>query len=107
MTALARLDGLDSRAWSTATWSAPFITQLVLALLIVMPWLLGKYFVGAAGLVLFLVSAAAVLPVCALTTGLLIRSAASRVQGLALSIAGSYAVVLFGGFIFGLWTLQW
>lgn len=70
MTAFARLNGLDSRAWSTASWSAPVMTQLVLALLMVMSWLLGKHFVGAAGLVLFLVCAAAVLPVCALTTGL-------------------------------------
>ena len=46
MTVLARFNGLDSRVWSTATWSAPFTTQLVLALVIATSWLLGKWLPG-------------------------------------------------------------
>ena len=106
MTALARLHDLDSRAWSAATWSAPLMTQLVLALIIATSWLLGKSFPGS-GAVLFGVSAAAVFVLCAAVAVVLVRSPSSRVRGLALSTAGSYAVVLVGGAIYGFWILGW
>ena len=107
MTALARLNGMDSRAWSTATWSAVLLTQLVLALIITISWLLGKQFPGTPGFGLFLVSAAALLPLCVVSSGLLIRSASSRAHGLAVSIVGSYAVVLVGGTAYGVWISGW
>ena len=107
MTALARLNALDSRAWSTATWSAPLMTQFVLALIVVISWLLGMQFPGTPGFVLFLVGAAAILPLCVVSSGLLIRSASSRAHGLAVSIVGSYAVVLVGGAVYGVWIIGW
>ncbi len=107
MTALARLDGLDARVWSTATWSAPLVTNLLLALVIVASWLLGKALPGSGAVVLFLLSAAAVLLVCAVTAAVLVRSPSSRPRGIALSVVGSYAVVLVGGLIYGFWILQW
>ena len=106
MTALARLHDLDSRAWSAATWSAPLMTQLVLALIIATSWLLGKSFPGS-GAVLFVVSAAAVFVLCAVVTVVLIRSGSSRARGIALSVAGSYAVVFVGGVVYGFWILGW
>lgn len=106
MTALARLRDLDSRAWSTATWSAPLMTQLVLALIIVVSWVLGKFFPGS-GAVLFLASAAAAFVVCAVVAVSLAQSKSSRAHGIALSVVGSYAVVLVGGIIYGFWILRW
>lgn len=107
MTALARLSSVDPRAWYTATWSAPFVTHLVLALVIVMAWLLGKWRPGTSGAILFLVSAGIALLLCAAITIPLARSSSARAHGLALGIAGSYAVVLIGGLVYGLWMLAW
>jgi len=106
MTALARLHDLDSRAWSAATWSAPLMTQLVLALIIATSWLLGTSFPGS-GAVLFVVSAAAVFVLCAVVTVVLIRSPSSRARGIALSVAGSFAVVVVGGVVYGFWIIGW
>lgn len=103
MTALARLNGLDSRVWSTATWSSPFTTQLVLALVIVTSWLLGRWLPGTGAVVLFVAGAAVTFVLCAVLT----KSASSRARGLALSVAGSFVVVLVGGFVYGFWILAW
>ncbi|MCG7578819.1 hypothetical protein [Mycolicibacterium sp. OfavD-34-C] len=106
MTTSTHLDGLDARAWATATWSAPLVTQLVLALLIASAWVLGKWFPGPA-LPLFATSAAGVFVLCAVATFVLIRSTSSRAHGMALSVAGSYVVVLVGATVYGIWMLQW
>lgn len=107
MTALARPNGQDSRVWSTATWSAPLTTQLVLALVIVTSWLLGKWFPGTGAVVLFVAGAGAAFLLCAGITFLLARSSSSRARGIALGVVGSYAVVLVGGLLYGLWILAW
>ncbi len=107
MTAVARLRGLDSRVWSTATWLSPLTTQLVLALVITTSWLLGKWFPGTAGALLFLAGAVAALFVCAAAAVALVRSATSRAYGAAMSIAGAYVIVLVGGLVYGFWILQW
>ena len=107
MTALARLNDLDSRSWSTATWSAPLMTQLVLALVIIAVWLMGKAIPGTSGVILFLASAAVVFVLCALATFALVRSESSRARGIALSVVGSYAVVVVGGVVYGFWVLRW
>ncbi|WP_193044297.1 hypothetical protein [Mycolicibacterium baixiangningiae] len=107
MTALERLNGLDSRAWRTATWSAPFVTQGVLALIIVVSWLLGRWLDAADDVILFMLSAAVAFVVCAVLCGALTRSASSRARGLAMSVAGSFAAVLVGGLMYGFWILAW
>jgi hypothetical protein len=106
MTILGRLTALDARGWSAATWSAPLLTNLILASVVGLSWALGKLAPGPSAL-LFLVSALAALVVCALSTALLLRSADSRAQGIAISIVGSYAVAVVGGAIFGFWVLGW
>jgi len=106
MTTSTHLGSLDSRAWATATRSAPLVTQLILAVLIVSAWLLGKWIPGPA-LPLFAVSAAGVFVLCAGTAFILIRSTSSRARGMALSVAGSYVVVLAGAAVYGTWMLQW
>ena len=106
MTTSTHLGSLDSRAWATATWSAPLVTQLILALLIASAWVLGKWFPGPA-LPLFATSAAGVFVLCAVATFVLIRSTSSRARGMALSVAGSYVVVLGGATVYGIWMLQW
>jgi ABC-type polysaccharide/polyol phosphate export permease len=40
-------------------------------------------------------------------SGLLLRSQSSRVRGIALSVAGSAAIVLFGAIVFALWVIRW
>ncbi|UJL30994.1 hypothetical protein HZU38_11610 [Mycolicibacterium vanbaalenii] len=107
MTTFAHLRGLNSRTWRTATWLAPLTTQVVLALLIVTSWLLGKWFPGTGPVPLLLVSAAAVLSLCVVAVIVLARSATSRAQGVALSIAGAYTVVLVGAAAYGVWILRW
>ena len=103
----ARLRGLDSRTWSTATWSVPLTTQVLLALIIVASWLFGKWYPASAAIMQFGVGAAAVFVVCAVIAFVLARSATPRAQGVAVSIAGGYAVVLVGGLLYGFWILGW
>ena len=43
MPPVARIRHLDAHAWRTATWSAPFVVQLVVAALLIVMWLLGKW----------------------------------------------------------------
>lgn len=106
MTTFARLRGLDSGTWRTATWMAPLSTQVILALIIVTSWL-RKWFPGTGPVPLLLVSAAAVLSLCVVAVIVLARSATSRAQGVALSIAGAYTVVLVGAAAYGVWILRW
>lgn len=42
MSTITRLRSLDSRAWTAATWTAPFTVQLVLGAMFIVLWLLGK-----------------------------------------------------------------
>lgn len=107
MTAVPWLDRVDSRAWSTATWSAPLMTQLVLALVIATSWLFGKWFPGTSGLLSFFAAAGVVALLCVVTVMRLITLASPRAQGVALSIAGSLAIVLVGASVYGFWILQW
>ncbi|OLO99891.1 hypothetical protein BVU76_23550 [Mycolicibacterium porcinum] len=98
---------LDARAWSTATWTAPFITQLVLGVVFTIWWLLGKQLFELHGLALFLAIAVIVTLAAVLTTVSLLISPSSRAHGLAISVAGSSAVVLLGGMLYGFWVIRW
>lgn len=106
MTIIERLRGLDSRAWFTATWLAPLVTQLVLAFVIVIAWLLGRWFPGAGAVPLLLVGLAATFSVCAITAFVFAQSATVRTQGAAVSIVGAYAVVLVGVAAYAVWILR-
>lgn len=107
MTSLGRLRALDSRAWSTATWLAPLTTQIILALVILTSWTFGQRFLGSPALLQFFVGAAAVFIVCVVTAIPLVRTATPRAQGIAISIAGGYAVVMVGGLLYGFWIMGW
>jgi len=107
MAFISRARDVDARAWSAATWATPFVTQLLLALVVATSWLWGKVFVDVQGILQFLSAAAVVLLVSAVTCGALLRSASSRARGVALSVAGSYVVVFLGGIVYGFWVLQW
>lgn len=106
MTSLLRLGALDARGWSTATWSTPLVTQLILAILIATSWLAGKLFPGSGALALFALSAVATFAICLVLTSLLIRSGSPRAHGVALSIVGSYAVILVGAVVYSVWILR-
>lgn len=107
MPALARPSDLDARAWSTATWTAPFITQLVLGVMFAAWWLLGQRPFELHGSALLLAIAVILSLPGGLTTVLLLTSQSSRARGLAISIAGSCAVVLLGGIVYSPWIIRW
>jgi hypothetical protein len=110
MPSIVRLRHLDAHAWRTATWSAPFVVQLVLAALLILMWLLGKWPFAehntfeAGGALLFAATAIAALGSLAISGVLLLTSRSSRGRGLAVSLAGSATVVLIGGVIYDFWV---
>lgn len=106
MTSFARRGALDARAWATATWLAPLTTQVILALVISTSWMFGKWFPGSAAILQFLVGAAAAFIVCVVIAIPLGRSATPRAHGIAMSIAGGYAVVMVGGLLLGFWIMR-
>lgn len=95
MSTITRLRSLDSRAWTTATWSAPFTVQIELGAMFIVLWLLGKtppftrydiethstYVGGRAWL---LAGAAVTALGSAPVSGLLLRSQSSRIRAVAL-----------------------
>jgi hypothetical protein len=104
MPSLARVRDLDARAWSTATWSAPFVVQLVLAALVIIMWLLSKWpfatHRGYRGELGWTLTATVITTLVSLAiSGALLTSPSSRRRGLSVSIAGSSAVVLIGGVV--------
>jgi hypothetical protein len=100
MPTIARLRDLDDHAWTTATWSAPFIGPVVLGGMFVLLWLLGKLpALAIHERAWFITGAVATVIVSAPVVGAMSRSRSSRVRGLALSLAGSSVIVLVGGTI--------
>lgn len=115
---LNRLRSMDSRAWTAATWAAPFTFQLVLGAMFIVLWLLGKmppftrydvetHSSHVSERVWLLVGAALTALLAVPVSGVLLRSQSSRVRATALSIAGSAAVVLVGAIIYAFWLLRW
>lgn len=96
-----------SSLWSTATWSVSLLTQVILGLIVAIARLLGAWWPGVKGSLLFAFAAAVTLVLTAVLSALLIRSPSERYQGTALGIMGSYAIVLVGGTLYGLWVIQW
>lgn len=107
MALTSRVGDLDARAWAAATWAVPFITQVLLVLVIGAWWLFGKLFAGANDALLFLAGAAVVLVMSAAATAALLRSRSPRAKGLGLAVAAAYVVVLIGGLIYGFWVIRW
>lgn len=94
---------LDPRVWRTATWTMPFVTQLVLGIDILALWLLGKtgHFAHSRERAWFMTGAVATAVILAPIAGLLFFSSRSaRIRGTALALAGSSALVLIGCSVF-------
>lgn len=105
MPSVARIRDLDADAWRTATWSAPFVIQLVLAAQLILMWLLGKWpfatHCAYGGERVWSLTATAIAALASLAIcGVLATSRSSRGRGLAVSIAGSAAVVFVGGVMY-------
>ena len=110
MPSFTRAHALDARAWRTATLSAPFVVQGVLAMLIVNMWLLGKGpFTTESGRSerAWILTAGLVTTVeFAVVSGALLMSRSSRRRGLALSISTCCIVVIIGAIIFAYLNLR-
>lgn len=97
--------------WRTATWSAPFVVQPILAALLIVMWLLGKRpfhsHSAYAGERAWMMTSTAVTTLTALLlSATLLRSPSPRNRGLGLSIAACSVVVLAGGTIFAYLVLR-
>jgi hypothetical protein len=102
---------MDVRAWRTATISAPFVVQAVLALLFVNMWLLGKWpFVthsAYAGERAWMLTATLITTVVSFGVSVALqRSPSSHRRGLSLSIAGSSAIVFIGAVFYAYLSLR-
>jgi hypothetical protein len=111
MSYLARVSDFDAQAWRIATWSAPFVVQGVLGLLLVAMWLLGKWPSAThsphGGERIWMLAATIITTlICMLVSGVLLRSSSPPYRGLAASIAGCSLLVLIGGIIFALIVLR-
>ena len=96
------------RVWSSATWSAPFATQLVLGAMLIAQWMLGKLSLFPEHeRAWFLTGLAISTVMMVLFGGALLTRRSPRVRGFAFSVIGSSVVVLLGGIVFSLWVLRW
>nr|WP_244168747.1 hypothetical protein [Mycobacterium malmoense] len=105
MSASTRTKFFDARAWRTATWSSPFVVQLILGMLLVAMWLLGKWpfdtHSAYAGERAWMLTATVITAVVSLVVGAaLLKSGSPRNRGLGISVISCSAVVLAGGTIF-------
>ena len=104
-----RARGFDDRTWTVATRSAPVVIQVILGLLLISIWLLGRWSVvadtehaprvavlGATGIAVVFSLGAAV--------GLLFRDTAAA-KGIGLSAAACAAIVLIGAVTYAFWLL--
>ncbi len=108
MPSVARMRDLDSRSWSTATWTIPFTTQLVLGVAGIIFWSLGKatYFNDSHERCWFLTAAIATALVSLPTGFACLASRSSRIRGVAVSIMGASVVVFSGIVIYAFWILR-
>ena len=99
----------DARAqvWSAATWTAPFVVQVVVATAIAYSWVAGKYMTSVHGFAQYLVGATATALLMAAVGASLLVSTSPRARGVAISIFGSLAVALVGGLVYGFWIIGW
>lgn len=113
MRSMTLLRELDERTWSTAAWTTPIMIQLVLgavtiALVLtdtVPPYVTNSSYSG--GPVWFLIVAAVPALISVPVGSLLLTSRSSRVRGLALSFAGSAAIILVGAIMYASWVVRW
>jgi hypothetical protein len=101
---------LDERAWSAATRSAPITIQLVLGVLLITMWLLGKssflaHDTRAGERATLLVAIGITALIGLLAGGALVTRGSSTARGIGLSVAASAAVVLIGGAGYAFWIL--
>lgn len=111
MASSVRSKGFDAPVWRTATLSAPFMVQAVLAVLLIVMWLLGKWpfetHSAHAGERAWMLAAVAITTLTSLlVSAALLRSRSPRNRGLGLSLASCSVVVLAGGTIFAYMVLR-
>lgn len=110
MPSMPRISSLDADAWRTATLSAPFVVQIVLAVELVAMWALGKGAFTTEGgrserTWMFTATAITALVSLAVSAALL-RSRSARNRGLGLSVAASSVVVIVGGTLYAYMILR-
>jgi uncharacterized membrane protein len=98
----------SSRLWSSATWAAPFTTQLVLGAMLIAQWVLGKLSLFPEhDRAWFLTGLAISTVMMVLFGGALLTRPSPRLRGLALSMVGLSVIVLVGGVVLSVSVLRW
>jgi hypothetical protein len=102
---------LDGRAWRTATWSVPFIVQVVLGMLFLALWALGTWPFHTHGPQEgerdWMLTATLITTLMSLVfVAALLQSPAPRRRALALSLAGCCAVISIGATVFAYLVLR-
>jgi hypothetical protein len=97
-----RLRRSDARAWSVATRSAPFVIQLVLGVLMIAMWLVGKWSIverdtRAGDHASLLIATGITVVIALLAGGALLSRQSTTTRAIGLSVAASALVVLIGG----------
>jgi hypothetical protein len=106
VSAVARLRDLDSHSWVIASWSAPFVAPLLVDMLMVTFWLLGKWSrYGFSEFPLFVSAVIVETAVLMAVATLMLMSRSSAVRGLSVCIAGTSTILLVGGLAFALLLL--
>lgn len=111
MASSVRPKGFDAPVWRTATLSAPFMVQAVLAVLLIAMGLLGKWpfetHSAYAGERAWMLTATAITTLTSLLfSAALLRSRSPRNRGLGFSLASCSVAVLIGGASFALVVLR-
>lgn len=99
---------LDQRVWTVATWSTPFVIQLVTGAVLIAWWLIGRWTpiqpntsAGTRETLLTAIGIAVV--VFMAVAAALVTRRSSTTRGIGLGTAASAAIILIGGVIYAFW----
>lgn len=97
----------NERMWTVATWALPFVIQVVLGVLLISMWLLGKSglhndtFAGQRTVLLFATAIAVMIALVAAAA--VFTRASSTARGIGLGTAASAAVVAIRAVVYAFW----
>lgn len=103
MSAVVRLRDLDPHSWVIASWLAPLVAPLLVDVLLVTFWLLGKWpLLDRHEFALFVTAVILDVVVLMAVALLMLKSHSPPVQGWSICIAGTSAIIFIGGLAFAI-----